>query len=93
MASPIKKIAKRVKAAAREVRDIPTALGTTLSAQQDYRQGNPADRAKMNKNLNRASKNWDKQIVEAAKAVITGKTGTSSDVMKGYTQYKKGKKR
>ena len=77
----IKKVVKRVKTIAREVRDVPTAWGTTLSAQQDYRGGNPADRPKMNRNLNQASKNWDRQIGEVAKAILKGKPGTSSDIM------------
>ena len=93
MASPLKKVVSRVKTAAREIRDIPTAIGTTMSAQQDYRQGNPADRRKMNQNLNQASKNWDRQVAEAARAILQGKVGTSSDVMKGYTEYETGKSR
>ena len=93
MANPIKKVVKRVKTVAREVRDVPTAWATTVSAQQDYRQGNPADRPKMTQNINQANKNWDKQIGEVAKAILKGKPGTSSDVMKGYTEYKRGKKR
>lgn len=93
MASPLKKVVSRVKTAAREIRDIPTAWGTTMSAQQDYRQGNPADRRKMQQNLNQASKNWDRQVAEAARAVLQGKVGTSSDIMKGYTEYEKGSSR
>jgi len=93
MANIVKKVVARAKTVAREVRDIPTAWGTTVSAQQDYRQGNPADRPKMNENLNRASRNWDRQLGEVAKAILRGESGTSSDKMKGYTEYKKGKKR
>ena len=93
MANPLKSVVKRVKVAAREVRDIPTAIGTSMSAQQDYRQGNPADRQKMKQNLNQASKNWDRQVAEAARAVLQGKVGTSSDIMRGYTEYETGKSR
>jgi hypothetical protein len=93
MANPLKKVVSRVKTAAREVRDIPTAIGTSMSAQQDYRQGNPADRRKMNQNINRADKNYQKQVIEAARAILKGEPGTSSDVMKGYTEYEKGKSR
>ena len=89
----IRKIVARAKTVAREVRDVPTAIGTSLSAQQDYRQGNPADRPKMNRNLNQASRNLDKQIVEAARAILRGEPGTSSDEMEGYTEYKKGSSR
>ena len=93
MANPIKKVVKRVKTVAREVRDIPTAYGTTLSAQQDYRGGVPGDRMRTQSNLNSASKNLDKQLVEAAKAILSGKKGTSSDTLNEYMKYKKGKKR
>ena len=89
----IKKIVARAKTVAREVRDVPTAIGTSLSAQQDYRQGNPADRPKMNRNLNQASKNLDRQIVEVARAILKGETGSSSDEMRGYTEYEKGESR
>ena len=44
-------------------------------------------------NVNRASRNFDKQILEAARAVLSGKKGTSSDVLNDYMEYKKGKKR
>ena len=93
MANIVKKVVKRVKTAAREVRDIPTAYGTQLSAQQDYRGGVPGDRMRTEGNVNRASRNFDKQLVEAARAVLSGKKGTSSDVLNDYMQYKKGKKR
>lgn len=93
MANPVKKIVKRVKTVAREVRDIPTAIGTNLSAQQDYKSGNPADRPVTKANTNRASRNLDKQLIEAAKAVLSGTKGTSSDTLNEYAKYKKGKKR
>lgn len=93
MANPVNKIVKRVKTVAREVRDIPTAIGTNLSAQQDYKGGNPADRPVTKANANRASKNLDRQIIEAAKAVLSGKSGTSSDLLNEYAKYKKGGKR
>jgi hypothetical protein len=93
MASPIKRVINRVKTIAREVRDIPTAYGTTLATQQDYRGGNPKDRPKLTRNVNQASKNLDRQIAEAAKAVLTGKSGTSSDKSNKYGKYKAGKMR
>jgi hypothetical protein len=93
MTNPIKKVVKRVKTVAREIRDVPTAYGTTLSAQQDYRGGVPGDKMRTQSNLNSASKNWDKQIAEVAKSILTGKKGTSSDTLNEYMKYKKGKKR
>ena len=86
-------IAKRIKTIAREGYDVVTAIGTSLSAQQDYRSGNPADKAVTQVNVNRASKNFDKQLAEAARAVLKGKSGTSSDILNQYTKYKKGSKR
>jgi hypothetical protein len=93
MASPIKKIVKRVKTVAREVRDIPTAFGTSQAAKQDYKGGVPGDRMRTEGNVNRASRNLDRQIAEAARAVLKGTKGTSSDILGDYMQYKKGKKR
>lgn len=86
-------IIKRIGIAAREARDVVTAYGTTLAANQDYRSGNPGDKGLQSLNVNRASKNMDKQIAEAAKAILKGKTGTSSDILDKYTDYKKGTKR
>ena len=93
MANPIKKVVKRVKTVAREVRDIPTAFGTTQAAKQDYSGGVPGDRMRTEGNVNRASRNLDRQLGEVARAIISGKSGTSSDTLKDYMQYKKGKKR
>lgn len=93
MASPIKKIVKRVKTVAREARDIPTAFGTSRMAKADYSGGVPGDRPRTEANVNRANENWNRQLVEVAKAVISGKAGTSSDIVKDYMEYKKGKKR
>jgi hypothetical protein len=93
MANPIKRVVKRVKTVAREVRDIPTAIGTSLVTQQDYKGGNPKDKAALTRNANQASKNLDKQIAEAARAILTGKSGTSSAKSKEYGKYKPGKMR
>jgi hypothetical protein len=35
------------------------------------------------------SKNFDRQLAEAARAVLTGKSGTSSDILNKYTKYEK----
>jgi hypothetical protein len=89
MANPI----KRIKTVAREARDVITAFGTSQSAKQDYKSGNPADRAITRANVNRADKNFDRQLAEVARAVLKGKSGTSSDILNKYTKYKKGSKR
>ena len=84
---------KRIKTIAREGYDVVTAIGTSLSAKQDYYSGNPADRAVTQANVNRANKNFDRQLAEAARAVLKGKSGTSSDILNEYTKYRKGKNR
>ena len=88
------KILKRVKTIAGEVRDIPTAIGTSMWSQLDAKNYGPANEAEVMKNANRASKNQDRQVVEAINAIIKGRTGTSSDqYAKTDGTYLKGKKR
>ena len=93
MANIVKKVVKRVKTVAREVRDIPTAFGTSQAAKQDYSGGVPGDRMRTEGNVNRASRNLDRQLAEVARAVLRGEAGTSSDTLNDYMQYKKGKSR
>jgi hypothetical protein len=88
------KILKRVKTIAREVRDIPTAIGTSMWSQLDAKNYGPANETEVMKNANRASKNQDRQVVEAIDAIIKGRAGTSSDqYAKTDGKYLKGKKR
>ena len=89
MANPI----RRIKTVAREARDVITAFGTSQSAKQDYKSGKPADRVVTRANVNRADKNFDKQLAEVARAFLKGKSGTSSDILNEYTKYRKGNKR
>jgi hypothetical protein len=93
VANIVKKVVKRVKTVAREVRDIPTAFGTTQAAKQDYSGGVPGDRMRTESNINRASRNLDRQLAEVARAVVSGKPGTSSDTLNNYMDYEKGKSR
>ncbi len=93
MANIVKKVVARAKTVAREVRDIPTAFGTSQAAKTDYSGGVPGDRMRTTANVNSANRNWDKQLAEAARAILSGKSGTSSDELGDYMQYKKGKKR
>ena len=86
-------IGKRIKTVAREARDIPTAWGTSVSAQYDARGCNPADEMLAKKNLNRSSKNWDNQLKELARAVLSGREVTRSDEINEYLKYKKGGKK
>jgi hypothetical protein len=93
MANFIRNPIRRIKTVAREARDVITAFGTSQSAKQDYESGNPADRAVTRANVNRADKNFDRQLAEVARAVLKGKSGTSSDILNKYTKYRKGNKR
>jgi hypothetical protein len=86
-------IGNRIKRVAREARDIPTAWGTSVSAQYDARGGNPDDKMLAKKNLNRSSKNWDRQLKELAQSVLSGREGTRSDEINEYLKYKKGSKK
>jgi hypothetical protein len=90
MASTVNKVIKRVKTAAREVRDIPTALGTGIAASQDYKQRGPGNAASSKANANSSSKNWDKQLAEAAAAILKGTSGTRSDKFDSKGKYKRG---
>jgi hypothetical protein len=52
------------------------------------------NKAEVMKNANRASKNQDRQVVEAINAIIKGRSGTSSDKYANKDgTYLKGKKR
>jgi hypothetical protein len=88
------KIVKRIKTIAREVRDIPTAVGTSMWSQFEAKNYGPSNQAEVMKNANMASKNQDRQVVEAINAIIKGRDGTSSDkYAKKDGTYLKGKKR
>jgi hypothetical protein len=93
MANFIRNPLRRISTVTREARDVITAIGTRQSAKQDYKSGNPADRAITQANVNRADKNFDRQLAEVARAILKGKSGTSSDILNKYTKYKKGRKR
>jgi hypothetical protein len=93
MASQIRKIANRAKTIAREVRDIPTAVGTNLWSSFESQNYGPANEREIKKNANRASINQDKQVVEAINAIIKGRSGTSSDQYSKSGKYSSGKKR
>jgi len=90
MASPIKKVIKRVKTVAREVRDIPTAMGTGIAASQDYKQRGPGNANTVKANANASSDNWDKQLAEVARAIVKGKPGTRSDKFDSKGKYTRG---
>ena len=90
MANPVNKVVKRVKTVAREVRDIPTALGTSVGAVMDYQHRGPKNAATAKANANASSDNWDKQLAEAAKAILKGSSGTRSDKFNSKGKYTRG---
>ena len=88
------KIVKRIKTIAREARDIPTAIGTSMWSQFESKNYGSENKAEVMKNANRASKNQDRQVIEAINAIIKGRTGTFSDQYANKDgTYLKGKKR
>ena len=90
MASTVNKVVKRVKTIAREVRDIPTAAATGIGAAMDYQQRGPGNAASAKANANASSNNWDKQMIEAAKAILKGTSGTRSDKFNSKGKYTRG---
>jgi hypothetical protein len=88
------KIVKRIKTIAREARDIPTAIGTSMWSQFESKNYGSENKAEVMKNANRASKNQDRQVIEAINAIMKGRAGTSSDQYGNKDgTYLKGKKR
>jgi hypothetical protein len=88
------KIVKRIKTIAREARDIPTAIGTSMWSQFESKNYGSENKAEVMKNANRASKNQDRQVIEAINAIMKGRAGTSSDQYGNKDgTYIKGKKR
>jgi hypothetical protein len=88
------KIVKRIKTIAREARDIPTAIGTSMWSQFESKNYGSENKAEVMKNANRASRNQDRQVVEAINAIMKGRAGTSSDQYGNKDgTYIKGKKR
>jgi uncharacterized protein YoxC len=73
------RITNYFKTVAREVRDIPTAFATEVNAGA--------------RNAEKSVANLKTQVKEAAKAVVTGKSGTSSDQGTSAKDYTPGKKR
>jgi hypothetical protein len=89
-------VAGRIGVVAREVRDIPTAMGTGLVASFDRNQGGPPGSQYLQTitdNATRADWNTRRQVKEAVKS-IAGKKGTRSDqIQKGKYVNKTPKKK
>lgn len=90
---PAKKIISRVGTVLRELRDLPTAKGTSMVAADEYKAKSPSTQEALRRNINRASKNWDKQLSEVAGAILRGERGSSSAEINKFGEYKKGKPR
>ncbi len=65
--SPIQRIGGYVGNALREVRDVPTAIGTSLGAQFDYQNRGPANEAATKRAAMSSGNNQDRQVIEAIK--------------------------
>jgi hypothetical protein len=88
--STVSKIVNRAKTVAREVRDVKTALGTSLRDQEQNVRRTAMGVGPTKKNV---GGNLKKQIKEVGSAVKSGKKGTSSDMYNKPGVYNKGTKR
>jgi|NOAtaT_7_FD_contig_51_4365843_length_1679_multi_3_in_0_out_0_2 hypothetical protein len=84
------KVAGRAKTVAREVRDIKTAVGTSLRDQEQNVRRAAMGVKPTGKNV---GKNIRTQIKEVGTAIKSGKKGTSSDMYNKPGAYTKGTKR
>jgi hypothetical protein len=72
------RITNYFKTVAREIQDIPTAVGTAIVSS--------------GKDAGKSVPNLGRQVKEAAKAVVTGKKGTTSDQGMGSGYFNNGTK-
>jgi len=84
------KVVSRAKTVAREVRDVKTALGTSLRDQEQNVRRAAMGVGPTKKNV---GGNLKKQIKEVGSAIKSGKKGTSSDMYNKPGAYKSGTKR
>jgi hypothetical protein len=88
--SVVSKVVKRAKTVAREVRDVKTAVGTSLRDQEQNVRRAAMGVKPSGKNV---GKNLRTQIKEVGSAIKSGKKGTSSDMYSKPGAYKSGTKR
>jgi hypothetical protein len=88
--SVVSKVVGRAKTVAREVRDIKTAVGTSLRDQEQNVRRAAMGVKPTGKNV---GKNLRTQIKEVGSAIKSGKKGTSSDMYSKPGAYNKGTKR
>ena len=88
--SVVSKVVKRAKTVGREVRDIKTAVGTSLRDQEQNVRRAAMGVKPTGKNV---GGNLKKQIKEVGSAIKSGSKGTSSDTYSKPGAYKSGTKR
>ena len=88
--STVSKVVKRAKTVAREVRDVKTAVGTSLRDQEQNVRRAAMGVKPTGKNV---GGNLKKQLKEVGSAIKSGKKGTSSDMYSKPGAYKSGTKR
>ena len=93
--SLVSKVAKRVGVAARELRDVPTAIGTLGKTIANVKPDRVAitPTAKSQRAINQAGSNLGKQLKEVGSAIVSGKSGTTSAQSKVKREVIAGKKR
>jgi hypothetical protein len=93
--SLVSKVAKRVGVAAREIRDVPTAIGTLGKTIANVKPDRVAitPTAKSQRAINQAGSNLGKQLKEVGSAIVSGKSGTTSAQSKVKREVIAGKKR
>lgn len=93
--SLVSKVVKRAGVVARELRDVPTAVGTlgkTIANVKPDKVGiTPTTKSK--RAINKAGSNLGKQLKEVGSAVLSGKSGTTSAQSKVKREVIAGKKR
>jgi hypothetical protein len=88
--SVVSKVVGRAKTVAREVRDVKTAVGTSLRDQEQNVRRAAMGVKPTGKNV---GKNLKTQIKEVGSAIKSGKKGTSSDMYSKPGAFNKGTKR
>ena len=93
--SLVSKVVKRVGVAAREIRDVPTAIGTLGKTIANVKPDRVAitPTAKSQRAINQAGSNLGKQLKEVGSAIVSGKSGTTSAQSKVKREVIAGKKR
>jgi hypothetical protein len=89
------RITNYVKTVAREIRDVPTAVGTLAKTIKNVKPDPVAitPTAKSQRAINQAGSNLGKQLKEVGSAIVSGKSGTTSAQSKVKREVISGTKR